>query len=524
MDEKKIPLVARLALKLKWMTSEQLASVADKIDPQQPIGDLLVAEGFVDERQRQRLESLKLELLAKHRDRRASQKAGSDRGSSDPNPDPELKKASRPDVIHAVAAQSAEAVSPVATESFGDEAGESTKASESAPSLTEARKPVTAPVESQGEVSTELDSESLGLGLSLQSASSTTCDALDEILRQAVESGASDIHIHSEGRLAFRMGGELIAEDDRHLDAEAAERLVVSALSEKQCQEIRRFGELDFCLEREEIGRFRANAYRQQRGFDLVLRSIPAVPPTLEELGLPADLERLTDFHQGMVLLTGPAGCGKSATLAALVNLINENREEHILTVEDPIEVVHPSKGCLVNQRHAGRHTQSFGRALRGALREDPDVIVIGELRDLETISLAMTAAETGHFVLATLHTNNAVRTINRLIGAFPSGEQAQVRAMLSVSLRAVVSQRLVPRIDGSGRLPVLEVLRINKAIGNLIRDEKTIQIRSAMQTGRNHGMYLLEQSLNECVESGQISRESALQLAEEKKLITAGL
>ena len=210
--------------------------------------------------------------------------------------------------------------------------------------------------------------------------------------------------------------------------------------------------------------------------------------------------------------------------MAALVNLINENREEHILSVEDPIEVVHPSKGCLVNQRHAGRHTQSFGRALRGALREDPDVIVIGELRDLETISLAMTAAETGHFVLATLHTNNAVRTINRLIGAFPSGEQAQVRAMLSVSLRAVVSQRLVPRVDGSGRLPVLEVLRINKAIGNLIRDEKTIQIRSAMQTGRNHGMYLLEQSLNECVESGQISRDSALQLAEEKKLITAGL
>ena len=261
MDEKKIPLVARLALKLKWMTLEQLASVADKIDPQQPIGDLLVAEGFVDERQRQRLESLKLELLAKHRDRRASQKAGSDRASSDPNPDPELKKASRPDVIHAVAAQSAEVVSPVATQSFGDEAGESTKAPESAPSLTEARKPVRAPVESQGEVSTELDSESLGLGLSLQSASSTTCDALDEILRQAVQSGASDIHIHSEGRLAFRMGGELIAEDDRHLDAEAAERLVVSALSEKQCQEIRRFGELDFCLEREGIGRFRANAY-----------------------------------------------------------------------------------------------------------------------------------------------------------------------------------------------------------------------------------------------------------------------
>jgi twitching motility protein PilT len=260
----------------------------------------------------------------------------------------------------------------------------------------------------------------------------------------------------------------------------------------------------------------------QQRGFDVVYRSIPAEPPSLADLGLPQELAKYTNYHQGMVLITGPAGCGKSATMSALVNLVNEERQEHILTIEDPIEVVHPSKRCLVNQRHAGKHTQSFARALRGALREDPDVIVIGELRDLETISLAMTAAETGHFVLATLHTNNAVRTINRIIGAFPSNEQGQVRTMLSESLRAVISQRLVPTKDGSGRVPALEMLVINKAIGNLIRDEKTVQIRSAIQTGKAHGMYLLEQSLNQLVQDGKISKEVALAQAEEKKLITA--
>ena len=279
----------------------------------------------------------------------------------------------------------------------------------------------------------------------------------------------------------------------------------------------------DSCFDLPGTGRFRANAYRQQRGLDAVFRSIPDRPPTVEELNLPEDLKKYTDYHQGMVLITGPAGCGKSATLAALVNHINENRDEHVLTVEDPIEILHPSKRCLVNQRHAGHHTASFSRALRGALREDPDIIVIGELRDLETISLAMTAAETGHFVLATLHTANAVRTVNRMIGAFPSNEQDQVRAMLSESLRAVISQRLVPTSDGSGRVPALEMLVINRAIGNLIRDEKTVQIRSSMQTGRAHGMYLLEQSLNDLVAEGRITREMALSLAEEQKLITAG-
>lgn len=307
------------------------------------------------------------------------------------------------------------------------------------------------------------------------------------------------------------------------VDGEFVERIVVSSLDEAQRQVLRDQGEIDFCFDLPGVGRFRANAYRQQRGLDAVFRVIPDEPPTLESLGLPEELEKYTDFHQGMVLITGPAGCGKSSTMAALVNHINETRDDHILTVEDPIEIIHPSKRCLVNQRHAGHHTASFSRALRGALREDPDIIVIGELRDLETISLAMTAAETGHFVLATLHTANAVRTVNRMIGAFPSNEQDQVRAMLSESLRAVVSQRLVPTADGTDRIPALELLVINRAIGNLIRDEKTVQIRSSMQTGKAHGMYLLEQTLNDLVAEGKITRETALDLAEEEKLITAG-
>ena len=309
---------------------------------------------------------------------------------------------------------------------------------------------------------------------------------------------------------------------DAPRDAARLEKMIFSLLTNEQHETLVREGELDLCLPIAGAARFRTNLYHQQRGIDGVFRAIPAQPPTLEQLGLPSTLAKLVHCHQGMVLITGPAGCGKSSTMAALVNLVNEERRDHILTIEDPIEYLHPSKRCLVNQRSVRRHTESFARALRAALREDPDVIVIGELRDPETISLAMTAAETGHFVLATLHTNDTVRTINRLVGAFPADQQSQVRTMLSESLRAVLSQRLIPSADGQGRVPATELLWINKAVGNLIRENKTFQIRSILQTGASQGMFLMDQALAQLVAAGTITKEEATRHAEDARKMAA--
>ena len=344
--------------------------------------------------------------------------------------------------------------------------------------------------------------------------------AIDKLLRDAAESGASDVHIHSGAPIKLRMRQNLYDHGSDPLTPEEAQALVFGSLSSEERELVEKHGELDFCYVLEGVGRFRANVFRQLRGWDGIFRFIPETPPSLEDLGLPSSLARFTTFHQGMVLLTGPTSCGKSSTMAALVNLINEERSEHILTIEDPIEYLHASKRCIVNQRSVHRHTQSFARALRGALREDPDIIVIGELRDRETIALAMTAAETGHLVLATLHTDNAVRTVNRLIGAFPPDQQEQVRSMLSESVKAVVSQRLLPTADETDLVAAIEILVVNRAVGNLIRDQKTVQIRSALQTGSTHGMCLLDSSLAQLVSSGRIAREQALRVCEDAKLI----
>lgn len=550
-EKKPIPLAGRLAIQLEMLTSDEVGrAMAESVSSDNPrLLQVFLQMGLLDAPQVAKLQQVQKDLVEKHRAKNEAAAAGtrakpsvervapaeSPRG---PAPASQIHAAAEhaaavaaPMTSHEVEAlhepppgapaESKPAVmpKPVAAESVAESAAQSTPTAAPRSAVApEAGSDDSVPPQS----ATVAPNGAFSLELPVPDPSAKDREKLEAILAEGAANHASDIHLHAGGALKTRINGEFVI-SDANIDSESIERMVAAALTPEQRQILSRQGELDFCFDLPGVGRFRANAYRQHRGLDAVFRTIPDKPPTLEELGLPEDLKKYTDYHQGMVLITGPAGCGKSATLAALVNHINENRNDHILTVEDPIEIIHPSKRCLVNQRHAGHHTSSFARALRSALREDPDIIVIGELRDLETVSLAMTAAETGHFVLATLHTSNAVRTINRMIGAFPSNQQDQVRAMLSESLRAVLSQRLVPTADGQRRVPALELLVINRAIGNLIRDEKTVQIRSSMQTGRSHGMYLLEQSLNDLVAAGTITRAIALELAEEKKLITAG-
>lgn len=341
---------------------------------------------------------------------------------------------------------------------------------------------------------------------------------LREVLAKAVELRASDVHIHSGAPMQVRIGGTLRELKLGQWSPEEVQAIIREGLTGEEIKRLDEELDLDAALVLPGVGRFRASYYKQQRGFDAVFRPVPPDPPTLAQLGLPSSLSRLADFHQGLVLFTGPAGSGKSSTLAAIVEMLNSSRKDHIITVEDPIEYVFSKKTCVVNQRQAGKHTRSFANALRAALREDPDIIVIGELRDLETIQLAITAAETGHLVLGTLHTNNAIRTINRVLDVFPPKQQSQIRAMVSESLRAIVSQRLIPTADGARRLPALEVLYVKPSISNLIREEKTFQIRSVMQTGKSDGMMLLDDSIAELVKSGQVAKETARRFAEDPK------
>jgi twitching motility protein PilT len=308
----------------------------------------------------------------------------------------------------------------------------------------------------------------------------------------------------------MRQFGRLMSISDKPLSPTATDRVLRELLTPWQRGQLDEHGEVDFAHTVEGVGRFRANVYIHHRGVNGVFHFVPPTPPTLEALSLPTSLARLTNYAQGLILVTGPAGCGKTSTLAALVDIINAERSDHILTIEDPIEYLHPSKRCVVNQRQVGRHTTSFARALRGALREDPDIICIGELRDLETISLALSAAETGHLVLATLHTGSSIGTINRIVGAYPPNQQPQVRAMMSESLRAIISQRLVPRADGGGVIPALEVLYVNKAVGKCIRDNRTFQINSVLQTGKAQGMQRLDDALFDLVAQGIITDEAA--------------
>ncbi|HVS65959.1 MAG TPA: PilT/PilU family type 4a pilus ATPase [Thermoanaerobaculia bacterium] len=338
--------------------------------------------------------------------------------------------------------------------------------------------------------------------------------AILRTLRQLVEAArrhaASTIHLHAGLPPSLRIHGDLRPLKGRAFDPAACEAMARALLDDDQLRALEARGQVDLAYDVEGLARLRVNVYRQQRGVDLVLRLIPREAPSLDSLGLPAAVGEVASLPRGMVLFTGPGGCGKSTTMAAVVDLVNANRPGTILTIEDPVEYVHTPKRSVVRQRQIGRDASTFERALRAALRQDPNVIVLGELRDRETIGLALTAAETGHLVLATLHTSNAAATISRLVGAFPPDQQRQVRTMLGESLRAVVSQRLVRRADGTGRVAALEILLGTPAVANLIRENKLQQIPSALQSGSSKGMTSLGSSLERLVESGIVDRAEA--------------
>jgi len=343
---------------------------------------------------------------------------------------------------------------------------------------------------------------------------------VDEYLQIGIEYDCSDIHLPTGYPPAWRRFGTLSPIWDSHapLTAQDTERLVRSFLDDKRWEHLQKIGDIDFAYA-SPAGRFRASVVKQRLGLEIVFRIISTNIRTMEELHLPiSHIKPLTRYQNGLILITGSVGSGKSTTMASLVDFINRDRVDHILTLEDPIEYVFESRGCHVNQREVGEHTQSFPRALRGALREDPDVIMVGEMRDLETISLALTAAETGHLVLATLHTGNAPRTLDRVLDVFPVDQRSQIRIMVSESLRGIISQQLVPRADGTGRELALEVLVNTPAVAATIRDGKTFMLPGIMQTGKNVGMITMDESLRNLYLKGAASQEEVLYRAEDKQ------
>lgn len=341
----------------------------------------------------------------------------------------------------------------------------------------------------------------------------TAIEQIDRYLSRMLEIGASDLHISSECFPLARLHGRLVQIDEAFLRAPDVDRLVERLLEPGEWQALPERKNIDFAYETTCGGRrrrFRCNVYTHALGLSAVLRAIPYQIPTVDECGLPEQAKALTRHHQGLVMVTGPAGCGKTTTLAALIGYINDRKRVHVISVEDPIEFVHESRMALIHQRQLGVDVDTYQNALRGALREDPDVILIGELRDLETTQLAITAAETGHLVLSTMHTTNAAKTVERLIDQFPVDQQPQIRLMLSESLKGIISQQLVPRLDGNGRALAAEVLLVNPAVAHLIREGRGYQIPSVMQTQRGAGMIRMDDSLAALFREGLISEQDA--------------
>lgn len=337
---------------------------------------------------------------------------------------------------------------------------------------------------------------------------------LDKLLSLGIEKKASDIHITVGMPPILRINGELVKLDCPILKPDDTKRLTDEILTEKMIEKLEEKGEIDVSFSSPGQSRYRVNAFKQRGSYGIVLRIIPFKIPSMESMNIPRPIEELASLRRGLVLVTGPTGSGKSTTLATLVDKINRERNSHILTLEDPIEYLHKHNKSIVNQREIGNDSFTFGTALRASLRQDPDVILVGEMRDLETISIAITAAETGHLVFSTLHTLGAAKTIDRIIDVFPTDQQQQVRVQLSSVLQAVVSQQLFPRKDNDGRVPAFEIMKITKGIGNLIREDKIHQIDSVIQTGASFGMVSMDNSILDLYKRRLIYKEDALKQA----------
>lgn len=344
---------------------------------------------------------------------------------------------------------------------------------------------------------------------------------LQELLTIAVENNASDLHITVGYPPVLRVNGEMqILRQYQSLTPKDNLELVMQATDGKTFEKLEKIGELDSSISYQGLGRFRVNIFKQRGTYGMAIRAVGSSIPSIESLKLPEKLKDFAREHRGLVLVTGPTGSGKSTTLAALINLINEERKCHILTLEDPIEYLHKHNKSIVNQREIGHDTESFANALRASLRQDPDVILVGEMRDLETISIAITAAETGHLVLSTLHTVGAAKTIDRIIDVFPPYQQQQVRVQLSSVLKGVISQQLIPMTNQKGRVAALEIMAVNAAIQNLIREGKTHQIQTVMQTGGKFGMVTMDTYLVDLFKKGIISKESLMESAIDREMI----
>ncbi|MBN2373649.1 type IV pilus twitching motility protein PilT [bacterium] len=341
---------------------------------------------------------------------------------------------------------------------------------------------------------------------------------IDAFFKLMSEQGASDLHLIAGSQPILRIRGDMERVRYDEMDNDALRAMLYEIAPEEKVKVFEETGDIDFAYEIPGMARYRANFFMQKNGIGAVFREIPQNILSVEQLGLPPVIKKLAMLPKGMILVTGPTGSGKSTTLAAIIDHANRNRRDHIITIEDPIEFVHKSSGCIVNHREVGIHTRSFSSALRGALREDPDIILVGEMRDLETINLALEAASTGHLVFGTLHTQSAAKTIDRVVDVFPANQQEKIRTTLSESLRAVIAQTLFKRIDIKGRVAALEILICTYAVGNLIREGKTYQIPSVMQTGKQYGMQTLDDAIMRLLQKKMISPEEAYSKCEDKQ------